>query len=65
MSEDRNEDRSLLSQINGLVAVGLVALLIAFLPTFTGGDVGALALIVGVLLIVGGAIVNAIRERRP
>ena len=62
MSNEQRED-SWLSQINGLIAVGGIAVLLAFTPTFTGGTVAPLWLLVGVLLIVGGVIVNAIKSR--
>lgn len=57
------EGTSWLSQINGLIAVGGIAVLIAFMPAFGGGEVRALPLLIGVLLIIGGVIVNAIRAR--
>ena len=57
------EGASWLSQINGLVAVGGIAVVIAFLPALGGGEVRALPLLIGVLLIIGGVIVNAIRAR--
>lgn len=57
------EGTSWLSQINGLIAVGLIAVLIAFVPAFAGGGVRPLPLLIGVLLIIGGVIVNAIRSR--
>lgn len=60
---DTREDATLLSQINGLIAVGGIAVLIAFLPVLAGGDVRPLPLLIGVLLIIGGVIVNAIRSR--
>lgn len=62
MSNEQREE-SWLSQINGLVAVGGIAVLIAFLPALGGGDVRPLPLLIGVLLIVGGLIVNAIKSR--
>lgn len=60
---DTREGATLLSQINGLIAVGGIAVLIAFLPVLAGGDVRPLPLLIGVLLIIGGVIVNAIRSR--
>lgn len=60
---DQREGATWLSQINGLIAVGGVAVLLAFTPTFGGGDVRALPLLIGVLLIIGGVIVNAIKSR--
>jgi hypothetical protein len=60
---DEQENTSWLHQINGLIAVGGIALLIAFLPALGGGDVRALPLLIGVLLIIGGVIVNAIKSR--
>lgn len=60
---NEQENASWLSQINGLIAVGGIAVLIAFLPALGGGDVRALPLLIGVLLIVGGVIVNAIKSR--
>lgn len=60
---NEQENASWLSQINGLIAVGGIAVLIAFLPALGGGDVRALPLLIGVLLIVGGIIVNAIKSR--
>lgn len=59
----QQEDAGWLSQINGLIAVGGIAVLIAFVPAFGGGEVRALPLLIGVLLIIGGVIVNAIRSR--
>ena len=62
-NEQKQRDASWLSQINGLVAVGGIAVLLAFMPAFGGGEVRPLFLLVGVLLIVGGLIVNAIKSR--
>lgn len=59
--EQRGE--SALHQINGLIAVGAIAVLIAFLPALGGEDVRPLPLLIGVVLIVGGFIVNAIKSR--
>lgn len=60
---DQREGATWLSQINGLIAVGGIAVLLAFTPTFAGGEIRALPLVIGVLLIVGGFIVNAIKSR--
>lgn len=60
---DQQQGTSWVSQINGLVAVGGIAVLLAFTPAFGGGEVRPLFLLVGVLLIVGGLVVNAIKSR--
>jgi hypothetical protein len=60
---DQRQGTGVLSQLNGLIAVGVIAILIAFVPVFGGGDVRPLPLLIGVLLVIGGVIVNAIKSR--
>lgn len=59
---DQRQDAGVLSRLNGLIAIGGIAVLIAFVPVFGGGDVRPLPLLIGVLLIIGGVIVNAIKS---
>jgi drug/metabolite transporter (DMT)-like permease len=60
---DAPKEQPWVDHFNGLVVIGIIAVLIAFLPAFAGGEVRPLPLLIGVMLIIGGVIVNTIKSR--
>lgn len=52
------------TRVNGLHVIGIVLVIASLIPAFSGNPVAALPLVIGVVLIVGGAIVAAIRDTR-
>lgn len=64
MSEETSAAGPKKFRMNALTGIGILLVVVGLLPAFAGsGGVAALPLLIGVLLIVGGAVVHTIRSR--